>query len=113
MTKTLEHFEVMDFNKLLIELKDLASNAEQEAIFAKHPELRPSYDFKQDPKITLRKSVEKSLEIMMEMMLLLMVLEQKKGKGAMKKKAALLVLDLSSRIQNSTKKTFDLYFESR
>ena len=32
MKKILEHFEAMNFNKLLIELKDLASNAEQEAI---------------------------------------------------------------------------------
>ena len=29
MTKILEHFEAMNFNKLLIELKDFASNAEQ------------------------------------------------------------------------------------
>ena len=113
MTKTLEHFEAMDFNKLLIELKKLASNAEQEAIFAEHPQLRPDYDFKQDPKITLRKSVEKSLRIMLEMMMLLMALEQKTEKCTMEEKATSLVLDLSNRIQNSTKKTSDLYIDSK
>ena len=108
----LERYEAMDANQLLIELKDLASSAEQEAIFAKHPQLRPDYDAKQNPKTTLRKSVEKSLEIMVKSMVLLMALDQKGGAENVLGLAE-LVADLATRIQNSTKKTSDLYIISK
>lgn len=110
----LERFEAMDFNQLIIELKDLASSAEQEAIFAKHPQLRPDHDAEQNPKTALRKSVEKNMEIMLKMLVLLMVLEQKIDKvaGALQGMEE-LVADLASRIHNSTKKIFDLYINSK
>jgi hypothetical protein len=105
----LERYEAMDTNQLLIELKDLASSAEQEAIFAKHPQY---YDAKQNPKTTLRKSVEKSLEIMVKSMVLLMVLDQKGGaKNVLG--IAELVADLAARVQDSTKKLLDLYTNSK
>lgn len=106
----LELFEAMEFNQLIIQLKDLAFSAEQEVIFAKHPQLRPDYDAEQNPKTTLQKSVKKSFEIMLEMMILLMSLEQKKGAT---QGTEGLVADLVSRIQNSTKTTCDLYINSK
>lgn len=112
MTKILEHFEAMNFNKLLIKLKDLSSNAEQEAIFAEHPQLRPNYDFKQDLKITLRKSVEKSLEIKNETMAVLLVLGQKENED-LPQTTASLIKNLTNRIQVSTQKVFDLYIYSK
>lgn len=105
----LEHFEAMEANQLLIELKDLGSSAEQEAIFAKHPQLRPDYDAEQNPKTALRKSVEKSLEIMLKLTVLLMVLEQK---GSMRGTEE-LVIDITLRVQNSIKKIIDLYTNSK
>lgn len=108
----LEHFEAMNINQLLIELKDLAFSAEEEAIFANHPQLRPDYDFlthiRQDSKIALRKRVEKSLEITLKMMALLVALDQKKHESDMQR-AEKLVVDFATRIQNSTKKIFNLY----
>ena len=112
----LERYEAMNFNKLLIELKDLASNAEQEAIFAEHPQLRPNYDFlthiQQDSKITLRKSVEKSLEIKNETMAVLLVLGQKENED-LPQTTASLIKNLTNRIQVSTQKVFDLYINSK
>lgn len=108
----LERFEAMDINQLLIELKDLAFSAEEEAIFANNPQLRPDYDFlthiKQDSKIALRKSVEKNLEILFKSIVLLMVLEQKGGKKGMQG-AEELVTESARRIQDSTQKLVDLY----
>tara|TARA_R110000868_G_scaffold226878_1_gene479834 strand:- start:2365 stop:2745 length:381 start_codon:yes stop_codon:yes gene_type:complete len=126
MKKTLEHFEAMGFNQLIIELNDLAYKAEQETIFAKHPQLRPDYDAGQNSilneemrieiylKIALRKSVEKSFEIILEMMALLMVLEQRaeKVEGALQGMEE-LVTNLVSRIKNSTQKTFELYTNAK
>ena len=112
MTKILEHFEAMNFNKLLIELKELASNAEQEAIFAEHPQLRPNYDFKQDPKITLKESVGKCLEIKNETMAVLLVLGQKENED-LPQTTASLIKNLTNRIQVSTQKVFDLYIYSK
>jgi hypothetical protein len=112
----LERYEAMDTNQLLIELKDLASSAEQEAIFAKHPQLRPDYDFlthiQQDSKIALRKSVEKMLEIMVKSMVLLLALDQKEGECRMQGMEE-LVADLAARVQDSTKKLLDLYTNSK
>ena len=112
MTKILEHFEAMNFNKLLIELKDIASNAEQEAIFAEHPQLRPNYDFMQDPKITLKKSVAECLEIKNETMAVLLVLGQKENED-LPQTTASLIKNLTNRIQVSTQKVFDLYIYSK
>jgi hypothetical protein len=112
MTKILEHFEAMNFNKLLIKLKDLSSNAEQEAIFAEHPQLRPNYDFKQDPKITLKESVGKCLEIKNETMAVLLVLGQKENED-LPQTTASLIKNLTNRIQVSTQKVFDLYIYSK
>ena len=105
----LERYEAMDTNQLLIELKDLASSAEQEAIFAKHPQY---YDAKQNPKTTLRKSVEKMLEIMVKSMVLLLALDQKEGECRMQGMEE-LVADLAARVQDSTKKLLDLYTNSK
>lgn len=105
----LERFEAMDINQLLIELKDLGVSAEQEAIFANNPQLRPDYDAEQNPKTALRKSVEKSLEIMLKLTVLLMVLEQKGGMRGTEE----LVIDISLRIQNMLKKIIDLYTNSK
>lgn len=109
----LEHFEAMNINQLLIELKDLAFSAEEEAMVANHPQLRPDYDFlthiQQDSKIALRKSVEKSLEIILKLSMLLMVLEQKGGMRGEEE----LVIDIALRVQNSTKKIIDLYTNSK
>ena len=112
MTKILEHFEAMNFNKLLIKLKDLSSNAEQEAIFAEHPQLRPNYDFKQDLKITLKKNVAECLEIKNETMAVLLVLGQKENED-LPQATASLIKDLTNRIQVSTQKVFDLYIYSK
>lgn len=103
-----ERFEAMDFNQLIIELKDLAFSAEQEVISAKHPQLRPDYDAEQNPKTALRKSVEKSLEIMHKSMVLFLALDQKEGECGMQGMEE-LVAESASRIQNSTQKLLDLY----